>query len=229
MNLHEPQTVVPKRSWSKALVHGTAPVRGVVVAGAGTGLVLAGIGGRVVMRIIAVVNDDRDGVMTDARATVGEISFGGTLSLLVFGTIVGVLGGLAYLGLRRWLWVSPSWRGLAFGVVTLLTVGQILFDTANVDFQIFEPVSLVVGLFAALFLINGLILAPLVDRIHPEPAYAVSTPVPRTVAGVIGLSCLFGLVVMVGTVQTMIDESGTCYSAVGGGNGCAALDRDIFP
>jgi hypothetical protein len=218
-----------KRSWAQMLLQGSAPARGAIVAGALAGFISAGVGSRVVMRIIAVLNDDRDGVTTDASATVGEISFGGTMSLLMLGVIAGVLGGLLYLGLRRWLWVPPAWRGLAFGSVTLLTVGHLLFDTANVDFQMFEPVVVVVALFATLFLINGLLLVPLADRIHPEPAYAGGTRVPRAAAGVIALVSLVGLIGMVHTFRTMIDDAGTCYSAAGGGEGCAVLERDVVP
>jgi hypothetical protein len=216
-----------ERSLARRLLHFSAPVRGAVVAGALAGFVSAGIGSRVVMRVITLLNEDHDGVMTDSSATVGDITLGGTMSLLLLGTIAGVLGGLLYLGLRRWLLVPAKWRGLAFAIVTLVTVGQPLFDTANVDFQIFEPVLVVVGMFAALFLINGLILAPLLDRVHPEPAYTVSAGVPTVVGGVIAAVCALGLLITVGTLQTMIDDAGTCFSAAGGGAGCAVFEQQI--
>lgn len=226
---HSSGGAAPSRpSPTRKLWQRSGPMRGMVLAGAVAGFVSAGIGSRVVMRIIALLNDDRDGVMTDASATVGEVSVGGTMSLLVLGTIAGVLGGLLYLGLRRWLWVPPAWRGAAFGAVTLLTVGQPIFDPANVDFQIFEPVGVVIALFAALFLINGVILVRLADGIHPEPAYADGTRIPRAAAGVIALACVLGLVLIVNTFRTMVEDAGTCYSAVGGGEGCAALTRDVL-
>jgi hypothetical protein len=200
----------------------SAPVRGAVVAGAISGFIAAGIGSRVVMFIIALLNEDKEGVMTDASAIVGEFSVGGTFSLLALGMVAGIIGGLLYLGLRRWLWVPTPYRGLAFGLLTLVTIGQPLFDTANVDFQIFEPVLVVVALFAALFFINGLILAPLLDRIHAEPAYPPSTRVPRIVAGALGGVCALGIALFAGTLVTMVEDAGTCYSAVGGGQGCAA-------
>lgn len=218
-----------KRSLGQTIVRRSAPVRGAVFAGAIAGFVAAGIGSRVVMRIIALTNDDRDGVLTDSSAIVGDISLGGTMSLLLLGTIAGVIGGLLYLGLRRWLWVPPVWRGVAFALVTLVTIGQPVFDPANVDFQIFEPVVLVIGMFTALFLINGLILAPLLDRIHPEPSYPASTRVPRAVAGVVALACVFGAVVTIDTFRTMVDDAGTCVSARGGGEGCAVFERDVGP
>lgn len=204
----------------------TGPLRGAVVAGAIAGFISAGVGSRVVMRIIALMNDDRTGAKTDASAIVGDISFGGTMSLLVLGTIAGVLGGLLYLGLRRWLWVPAGWRGVAFGVVTLMTVGVPLFDTANVDFQIFEPVLAVIGMFAALFLLNGVLLAPLLERIHPQPPYSDGVVAPRAAAGIILVVTLLGAAVMAGTVASMIEDEGTCYTAVGGGEGCAVFKPD---
>src|SRR5437867_3703881 len=83
-------------------------------------------------------------------------------------------------------------RRLAFGVVSLVTVGNLLIEDGNVDFQIFEPVLMVVALFGALFLVNGLILAPLLDRVHKEPAYPASLRVSRGVAGVMGVVCILG-------------------------------------
>lgn len=215
------------RSLARTLLRGSAPVRGAVVAGGLAGFVSAGIGSRVVMRIIAVLDHDHDGVLTDSRATVGEISLGGTFSLLALGTVFGVIGGLMYLGLRRWLWVSPAWRGVLFGAVTLVTIGQLLFDSMSLDLQIFEPVGVVLVLFVALFFINGLIVAPLTDRIHPEPDYATGRRMPRIAIGMLAIVSLVGLALTAGTFRTIVGDAGTCYSAVGGGEGCAVLERDV--
>jgi hypothetical protein len=173
------------------------------------------------MRIIALADPGTDGATTDAEATVGEFTFGGTVNLMILGSIAGVMGGATYLGLRRWLPVPAAWRGLAYGIVTLLTVGQLLFDTNNADFQIFEPVVLVIALFSLLFLVNGAIVAPLVDRFHPEPAYRGSLRVTRAVTGVLAVICVLGIVAHGVTTAQMIDDEGTCLSALGGGAGCA--------
>jgi hypothetical protein len=204
----------------------SAPLRWATALGALAGLVSAGVGSRVVMRVIALFDPSADGATTDAEATVGEITFGGTLNLLLLGAIAGVMGGLAYLGVRRWLPVPAAWRGLAYGVVTLMTVGQLLFDRNNADFQIFEPVLLVIALFSLLFLINGLILVPLLDRFHPEPAYPPSLRVSRALAGVLALVCLLGFAAHAVTTVQMIDDEGSCLSARGGGAGCAVRSSD---
>ena len=140
------------------------------------------------------------------------------------------MGGAVYLGLRRWLPVPGVWKGVAYGVVTLLTVGHLLFDTTNADFQIFEPVLLVIVLFAALFLVNGLLVRALCDRFHPEPVYRPSLRVSRAVTGVIALVCILGAVgYATDTLPQMIDDEGTCISARGGGQGCAVRTSEVGP
>ncbi len=202
----------------------SAPMRGAMAAGGLAGLISAGIGGRVVMHIIAVANPDRDGAITDSGATAGQIT-GDTAAVLVLGTVLGVLGGTVYLGVRRWLPVPVALRGLVYGIVSLLTVGNLLLDSHNVDFQIFEPVLVVVALFALLFLMNGLIVAALADRFHREPAYRPSLRVSRAVAGAIAAVCLLGLLLLSLSVTQMINDEGTCLSAAEGG-GCAVRAPD---
>jgi len=204
-------------------------MRWAVALGALSGVISAGVGARLVMRIIALANPDRDGVFTDAEATVGDVTFGGTMNLLLLGTVAGVMGGAVYLGLRRWLPVPATWKGLAYGIFSLLTVGQLLFDTHNADFQIFEPVVMVIALFSVLFLLNGLILGALVGRFHPEPEYRPSLRVSRAVTGVIVAVCLLGIVAHAITTVQMINDEGSCVSAVGGGGGCAVPASDVAP
>ena len=204
-------------------------MRWAVAVGALSGVISAGVGARVVMRIIALANPGRDGVFTDAEATVGEITFGGTMNLLLLGTIAGVMGGVVYLGVRRWLPVPAAWKGLTWGIVSLLTVGQLLFDTHNADFQIFKPVVMVIALFSVLFLLNGFLVGALAGRFHPEPAYRPSLRVSRAVTGVLALVCVLGLVAHAITTAQMIDDEGTCVSALGGGAGCAVRASEVAP
>jgi len=125
--------------------------------------------------------------------------------------------------------VPPAWKGLAYGIVSLLTVGQLLFDTNNTDFQIFEPVLLVLALFSVLFLLNGVIVSGLLDRFHPEPAYRASLRVSRAVTGVIAVVSVLGIVSLGDTTGKMIDDQGSCLSAKSGGAGCAVETRDVAP
>src|SRR3990172_2553352 len=221
-----PDTALPPSRFRSAW-RASGPMRWAVALGALSGVISAGVGARVVMRIIALANPDSDGVLTDEEATVGDITFGGTMNLLFLGTVAGIMGGAVYLGLRRWLPVPAAWKGLTWGIVSLLTVGQLLFDIHNADFQIFKPVVMVIALFSVLFLLNGFLVGGLVGRFHPEPVYPPSLRVSRAVTGVLALVCVLGIVAYADTVPQMIDDEGSCLSAVGGGNGCAVPASEV--
>ena len=198
----------------------TLPLRWAVGLRALSGLVTAGVGSRVVMKLIALADPSTQGTFTDAEATVGEFTVAGTLSLLVLGAIAGVMGGLVYLGVRRWLPGPPVRKGISFGVLTLVSIGNVVIDDGNADFQIFEPVLVVVALFAGLFFANGLLLAALMARFHPEPHYAHRPTLSRAAATVIVVVCVAGSIVFIGGLIGMIEDEGTCLRAAGQGNGC---------
>ena len=72
--------------------------------GAVAGFFVGGIGSRIVMWILAVVNSEVSGIPTENGNIVGEITVGGTLGLLIFGGIfTGIIGGLFYVMIRRWV------------------------------------------------------------------------------------------------------------------------------
>jgi hypothetical protein len=161
-----------------------------LLAGLVAGLIAGGAGSRVAMRIVALVaGHGHYGEITDAEATVGEITAGGTAFLLVAGAFVGMFGGLAYVVVRRWLPGPTVAKGLTFGCLVLIVVGTGVIDGDNLDFTRFVSPYLAVGLFAAIFVAFGLLVAALVDRFAPS---AVVVPSRRSVtfAGGAGLATL---------------------------------------
>ncbi len=136
------------------------------VAGLGAGLLVAGAGGRLVMRLLAITSPESRGQLTEADEVVGQISLEGTLGLIVFGGLfAGILSSLLYLLIRRWL---PSGRlgGMTFGLLLLL-----LFSTRiepvradNIDFILVGPPWLAVLTFSALALLHGLAVVALAGR-----------------------------------------------------------------
>jgi hypothetical protein len=66
-------------------------------AGVVAGVLVAGAGGRLVMRLLALTSPDVEGSLTEGGATVGDISLDGTLGLIPFGGVpAGHLSGLLY-------------------------------------------------------------------------------------------------------------------------------------
>lgn len=77
-----------------------------VLVGLAAGIVVLGIGGRIAMRVIALVTGQ-----------VPDFSLGGTLEVLVAGAWRGTLGGLIYLVLRRFFPPTGPWKGLGLGIL----------------------------------------------------------------------------------------------------------------
>jgi hypothetical protein len=139
-----------------------------VAVGIGAGIVAAGAGGRLVMRLLAVTaGDDAQGRITEADQVVGRISAGGTIGFVVFTALFfGTASGGAYLLVRRWL---PAGRagGLTYGALLLVLAGTRLepLREGNVDFDLVGPGWVSVVAFAALVLFHGMLVAALAGRI----------------------------------------------------------------
>lgn len=168
---------------------------GCLAAGLIVGIVVAGFGSRLVMRLLAVADPDAEGVITENGNRVGEITLAGTAALVGFtGIFSGVAAGLIVFGVRRWLPARLVWRGLALSVVLLALLGGLVLDPDNFDFRFLEPAGLAVALFGALFFAAGYALAPLAHRLAPDvPRFLFRRDV--TIAGgtAIAVAVGFGL------------------------------------
>jgi hypothetical protein len=67
---------------------------------------------------------------------------------------------------RHWLADAGRWRGLVFGLLLLATFGSAIIEADNPDFDRFGHRTLNIAMFAALFIIFGLLVAPLFERIE---------------------------------------------------------------
>ena len=132
------------------------------------GFVAGGVGSRLAMRIMAMTSGAARGLETDFGATVGEITIGGTLFLLIAGSVLGMVGGIAYVAIRQLLPGSGWVKGLIFGMLLLALAGRFLVSPGNRDFVILSPAGLAVGMFAALPVLYGLLLVPLQERLEPK-------------------------------------------------------------
>lgn len=130
------------------------------LAGLLAGILVAGIGGRVVMRAAALLVPDAAGQLTDNGNRIGDITLSGTLGLVLGG---GVFFGLA--GAVIWVVVSPWIPGgvrrraiLAMPVAVALT-GVSLIQARNPDFLVLRHNVPTVMLLVALVALAGLAIA----------------------------------------------------------------------
>jgi lysylphosphatidylglycerol synthetase-like protein (DUF2156 family) len=141
---------------------GTASLAGVVA-----GVLVGGLLGRVVMRVSGfTAGPALVGVRTAGGNRVGEITFEGTLALVLFtGLASGVFGGFVYAIVEPWLRRVRPWHGVAYGAALLLAFGFFVLDPSNFDFTRFGMPLLNVAMFAALFVIFGLAIGWLFDAL----------------------------------------------------------------
>jgi len=124
-----------------------------LLAGAVVGLVILGVGGRIAMRVIAIVAGQAPG-----------FSVGGTLAVVLLGGMWGAPGGPIVLALRRVIPRSAVLRGVVLGAmgfgVAMLTVGRAL--SGPVTGPGVWPIA--VALCAALFLAYGIVVDLVVGK-----------------------------------------------------------------
>ncbi|HLZ47289.1 MAG TPA: hypothetical protein VKR80_01410 [Candidatus Limnocylindria bacterium] len=142
---------------------GTATLAGIVA-----GILVGGLLGRLVMRVAGfTAGPGMVGAFTANGNRVGDITLQGTAMIIVFvGLAAGLAGGVVYAVVEPWLRRLRPWHGLAYGGASLAAFGFAVLDPANLDFQRFGSAPLNVAMFAALFLLFGIALAWLFDRLR---------------------------------------------------------------
>jgi hypothetical protein len=171
----------------------------IVVVGCGiAGALVGGIGSRLVMRLAALAAPEARGALTENGNVVGDITFEGTIGLMIFaGVSTAIFGAGAYTVAGPWLPRSTVARGLVFGGFLLALMGSTIVDSANADFVILGDRALNVAMFSSLFIAFGLVASGTVavfDRRVP-PAHALS-PRMRVLALLCALPVVPGLAVV---------------------------------
>jgi hypothetical protein len=132
------------------------------------GVLVPGLGGRLVMRVLgATSGDSAQGRLTEADEVVGRITTDGTIGVVMFvGVFGGVLAGLGYVLVRRWLPITAGPAGVVAGILLLGTIGvSDAMSPGNVDFEILGPTWLAVTLISALALLFGVTFTALAARL----------------------------------------------------------------
>jgi hypothetical protein len=194
-----------------------------IFAGASFGAVFGGVAGRILMRAIFLVDKSTDGAETDF-GTVGEMTVGGTLTLLILSTLAGAFGGVIYVTIRRWLpWRSPVARGVFFGLLMMFGPGVIFLG--EVDLQIFEPALPIFAMFVAFIVLYGVAVAVVTDRLRPLPATRPGPRMETAARWLVRLAAVGVLVMAILATQNVYDNAGTCLTADGNG-GCSVRVGD---
>jgi len=193
-----------------------------IVAGGLFGAALGGVGGRIVMRLIFLIDSSTDGAKTDF-GTVGEITVGGSFTLLVLSTVTGVIGGVVYVLIRRWLPWSGVARGAFFGLFMMFGPGVIF--VGEVDLQIFEPALPIFALFVVLIVLYGVGVALVVERLHASQAVRPGPRMERAAVAAQLLAAAAICFMAVAVTHNVYAKAGSCLTADGNG-GCGAHPTD---
>jgi hypothetical protein len=149
--------------------------------GALSGLIFAGILGRLAMFILRLTSDPAlAGTKTDNDFTIGAITTD-SLSLLALGSVAGAFGGAIYTFFRGW--VPPRFRLTAAGVFAAVGIGTLVIEPHGVDFTVVEPHALALAMFIAIPAGYGVTAAWLIEH-----AYARGLRIPDAAALVLSLA-----------------------------------------
>ena len=133
-------------------------------AGAAAGLVVGGIWGRAFMSVLAGLNPEDHGTLTDDGFAMGQFTVGGTINLLTAAIAIGAFGGLVFLVLRG-LRFGPAWfRTVSITLGATIVVGSMLLHSDGVDFTRLEPIGLAVAMTLSMPLLYTLGITWLGDR-----------------------------------------------------------------
>ncbi len=161
----------PLDDWPAPRPPGTAPrservaarVRWLAVRGGAsaiTGVVVLGIGGRLVMLASRLLHPDAVGRLTENGNRIGDVTVGGTIGLVFFGGLLGgVFAGFIWAIGREWL----SDRPFTVGVAAVALGGGGLVEADNRDFVVLQDPAVDIALLLGLLLVFGIVLV-LVDR-----------------------------------------------------------------
>lgn len=130
------------------------------LAGLLSGFLVAGIGGRIVMRTAALQVPAAAGRFTDNGNRIGEITLSGTLGLvLVGGLFFGLAGATVWAVVSPWIPGGTRLRAVLAMPIAVALVGLMLVQARNPDFQVLEHNAATVGLLVFLVALAGLVIS----------------------------------------------------------------------
>ncbi len=130
------------------------------IAGILVGIFVAGLGGRLVMRLATILHEDTVGRVTEMDAVIGAMTLNGTLALLLFGGLgVGLMAAVLWVAMRPWVPGHGLGRALITGGLAVALGTPLLVQRTNPDFIILGYDPAVVALLLALVFAVGFSMA----------------------------------------------------------------------
>ena len=162
------------------------------ISGALVGIVVGGIGARVVMRVVAILHPDAVGALTENGNRIGDITLGGTLFLILFGLILCAIAGVVWVIVSPWMPGHTGVRALLTAGIAIATGTPLLIIGRNPDFVILDQDPRVVALLVALVGVIGLSIALLDSWLDRR--------LPHAGAGRKGPAVFYAIVALMGVV-----------------------------
>lgn len=126
------------------------------MVGAIAGIFVAGIGGRIVMRLAATIVPASSGAFTENGNRIGDITLSGSLGLIIFGGLIfGVFGGTVWVVASPWIPGSGVRRAFVTMPIAVALTGVLLINGDNPDFRILNHDRLVVAMLLVLVALAG--------------------------------------------------------------------------
>ncbi len=100
------------------------------IAGVIVGIFVAGLGGRVVMRLATILHEDAVGNFTENGEVIGRITLNGTLALMTFGGLgMGLAAGTIWVIVSPWIPIQGRARPMAVALAAI-AIGHAAPDPA---------------------------------------------------------------------------------------------------
>lgn len=162
------------------------------ITGLLVGMIGAGVGGRIAMRLAALLVPTATGGFTQNGNRIGDITLSGSLGLVLTGAVIGLLAGPVWVVVSPWI---PG-TGLGRALMTIpiaVALGAIgLIEANNPDFSTLGNDPQVVAVLLVLVAVIGFLFALGDDWLDRR--------LPHTTIGRTGLALTYGLVAAAGAV-----------------------------
>ncbi|HEX2469967.1 MAG TPA: hypothetical protein VHK05_05210 [Candidatus Limnocylindrales bacterium] len=172
------------------------------IAGIIVGLLVAGLGGRLIMRLATILHEDTVGLRTENGEVIGNITLNGTLALMTFGGLgMGLMAGTIWVIVSPWIPDRGLARAFATATAAIALGTPSLIQRTNPDFFLlgYDPivVVLLIGLVGLVGFSIALVDGALDARLPRSPrAIGISTTVYLIVT-LLGLVLIVPLVVAI--------------------------------